>query len=328
MINLILFFLFAQNGFCNNGALVPENIYNIVSQEILSGNYLKAEDTAGNLIKISPSEPAGYLFKASVINYRYIDYEDTSGEASFFKLLDSAEKLSLEKLKKNPDDIWAEYFLYASKGLRGARATSEGRFFYGLGKGMSGASGMKKIIRKFPGFYDAYLLTGSYRFWKSKASWLPVIGDEREIGIREAETAIQKGKFTGDLSNTVLIEMLLNYNIDKAAALADEMSEKYPACRLFKWQLGEAYKKSKRYEDAVGIFEQIAKNLQNDGIDDGSARLVCFWKLAVLSKEVGKKKECLYYCNKVLELGKKTAVYNKQKERIEKALKLIGEINK
>ena len=68
--------------------------------------------------------------------------------------------------------------------------------------------------------------------------------------------------------------------------------------------------------------------MKEDGADDGSGELRCWWKLAVLAKSLGKNRECLFYCNKVLELGNKKSVYDRQKERIGKASDLMKEMSK
>ena len=108
--------------------------------------------------------------------------------------------------------------------------------------------------------------------------------------------------------------------------LGELMVAEYPSCRLFAWQLGEAYKILQKYEDTVRVFSNIADSMAHDDADDGSGELRCWWKLAVLSKTVGKTGECLYYCNKVIELGKRESVYKRQFKRIEKAQHIIKEI--
>ena len=74
------------------------------------------------------------------------------------------------------------------------------------------------------------------------------------------------------------------------------------------------------------IFSHIADSMAKDDADDGSGELRCWWKLAVLSKTVGKTSESLYYCYKVIELGKRKSVHERQYIRIEKAQNMIDEI--
>ena len=189
---------------------------------------------------------------------------------------------------------------------------------------------MERILKVDPGFHDALLLAGSYRFWRSAAvkrvSWLPFIGAEFDEPVQMVETAIVKGVLSGTLSNTVLMEMLLEYKPREAANLGERLFMQYPRCRLFAWQLGEAYKKLGRYEDAVRIFTGIAESMRDDPLDDGSGMVRSYWKLAVCAKEVGNTDECMYFCTKVLELGSLEPVATRQKQRIEAAKRLLEDI--
>ena len=311
--------------------LVPVEVCQNISQYILSGRYKEAEETANRFILEHPKEPAGPLFKASVLQYECIDYEDFSRDDEFSKLLDKTEILAREKLTSDSGDLWAKYYIFAANGLRSARASIAGRFVYSIVKGRSGTRGMLQIIEDDSTFYDAYLMAGSYHFWKSVAiapvSWLPFIDDEREKGISEVKKAISQGRLTGPLSNTVLIEMFLSHDPESAVELAEKMLELYPSCRLFAWQLGEAYKKLNRFEDAVRVFTEIAESMKEDEADDGSGEVRSWWKLAVLSKSVGKKEECIYFCKKIIDLGESEPVYRRQHERIDKARRMIEEFD-
>jgi hypothetical protein len=309
---------------------LPEAVFSEASGHILSGNYINAEEVIDRFINDYPDEPAGPLLKAAVIQYECFDYEDFSREDEFLFFTDQAEILAGKKLMENADDLWAYYYLSAAKTFKGVWKVSTGSFISGIIKGRAGAKGMEKIVSMDSTFYDAYIILGSYRFWKSVAiepfSWLPFINAEKNGGISDVKTAISKGKLTGPLSTTVLLEMLLKHDPAQAVKLAEKMVEEYPECRLFAWQLGEGYWKMERFTDAVRVFSGIADSMSQNETDDGSAKLRCWWKLAVLSKSVGKTSECLHYCNKVIEIGKRESVNKKQKKIIDKAQRLIDEI--
>ena len=311
-------------------APVFEEVYRDIAACLLSGDYPCAEALAERFSAEYPEEPAGPLFRASILQYAYVDYEDGSREDEFSLLLDMTERLAQKKLARDADDQWARYFIFSAAGLRGARASLSGRLLYGIVKGRSGAQGMKRLIRENEQFYDAYLLAGGYTFWKSSATepvfWLPLVKDDREKGIAEVTKAIEGGILTGPLSSTVLIEMLLAYDCERAAELAGKLVSAYPSCRLFHWQLGEAYKLLERYEDAVRIFSGIAESMRGDKADDGSGELRCWWKLAVLAKSVGKNNDCVYYSKKIIELSAREAVARHQEERISGARRMIEEL--
>jgi len=312
--------------------LVPVEVYHEASQHVLSCNYPEAEKTMDNFMRKHPMEPAGPLFKAAVLQYENTDYEDSSREAEFVALIERAKLLARRKIEANGDDIWAQYYFYAAEGLRGVWTVASGNFVSGVLRSRSGAKGMERIyisVLADSTFYDSYMLIGSYRFWRnvalSRISWLPFIDAEKNGGIDEVKIALACGIFTGPLTATVLLEMLLEHDPEEAVAYGERMVAEYPSCRLFAWQLGEAYKKLERYDDAVRVFTGIADSMARDDADDGSGELRCWWKLAVLSKSVGKMDECVYYCNKVIELGKRESVSGRQRDRIEKARRMLDE---
>ncbi len=306
---------------------VPVEEYQQASGLILEGRYSEAEKIFDDFIAKHPDEPAGALLKAAVLHYRSIDYDDFSLDGEYLGLLETAEKLARKKIDNDENDLWAHYYYYSAVSLKAVWAVTNGKFISGLAKGRSGFHGMSGIISTDERFFDAYLMTGSYRFWKSiTIDWLPFVSDEREQGIAEVESAISAGKLCGPLSNTVLMEMLIKHDLERAVALGETMTDRYPSCRLFSWQLGEAYKRSERFEDAVRVLTGVAASMTNDPFDDGSGPLRCWWKLAVLSKAMGKTKACSLYCKKIAEAGKKETVFERQRKRIEGARRMFEDI--
>ncbi|MCE5249268.1 tetratricopeptide repeat protein [bacterium] len=310
--------------------VVPVDCYNESSGFILEGRYDEAEHAVDRFIGENPDEPAGPLLKAAVLHYRCIDYDDFSRDEEYRKLLDTAVKLAEAKIKRNGHDLWARYFYNSARSLDAVWSVTNGSFIAGVTRGMSGARGMSEIISDDKEFYDAYLMVGAYRFWKSvsteKIDWLPFIRDKRDRGLAEVNFAIARGTLNGALSNTVLIEMLLAHDPDDAVALCETMVDRYPACRLFAWQLGEAYKRAGRYEDAVRVLTGLAATMERDPADDGSGPLRCWWKLAVLAQSMKKNSDCGDYCNRIVTLGQKKTVYDRQRKRIEGARKMLGEL--
>ena len=323
----------------------PTELARESSRYVLEARYDDAERVLDRFIADHPDEPAGYLLKAAVLQYECTDYEDPSRGAEYEALLARTEEFSLHRIDKNRTDHWARYYLASAKSLRGVRAVSpgtpacalhkpgtpRGSFLGGIAAGRAGARGMSSILAEDPGFCDAYLGTGSYRFWKSVAAgplrWIPFLRDEREKGIAEVKKAMECGKLTGPLTNTVLLEMLLEYDPNAARELGERMATAYPSCRLFAWQLGEAYKKLGRYDSAVEIFTALADRYARDPRDDGSGQVRCWWKLAVLSRELGKRADCRAYCERILELGRGDTVMKRQKARIDGARRFRVEMN-
>jgi tetratricopeptide (TPR) repeat protein len=305
-------------------------VYSKVSANILENRYRDAEQLIDQFIKTNPHEPAGFLFKALVIQYASTDYEDFSRKDEFISLLDYTEHLAKEKLNEKNNDLWAQYHLASAQTLKGLWLVTSQKLISGLIQARKGALSMEGILSQDSTFYDAYLMLGSYHFWEStltrRFSWLPFFEDNRNSGITDVEKAIAQGKFTGPLSETILYEMLLEYDPNLVMRRGEKIITLYPSCRLFLWQVGEAYKKCGRFDDAERIFTRIADSMKNDPFDDGSGELRCWWKLAHLAKTVGKHDKCVYYCEKILALADRPSVAIRQKDRIEKAMVLLKDL--
>jgi len=311
------------------GIIVPFDAYLESASLVLCSRYTEAEAVFDRFIASHPDEPAGYLLKAASIRYAATDYEDGARDHETDELLKKAETLSLKRMKAVEPDPWAEYVHHSARSLRGVKAAADGSLLRGLALGRSGARGLMKLAESHPECADALLGAGSYRFWKSMSSGparnLPMVGDERVRGIAEVKTAIEKGRLSGSLANTVLLEMLIPYDADAAAELGSRLVREYPDCRLFAWQYGEALKKLKRFDDARTVFEQLAGLYASDKADDGSGPLRCWWKLAVLAHDTGRTAECREYCGKVIECGRIPSVEKRQSARIRGAVRMLRE---
>ncbi len=291
-------------------SVVPEAAYATAAGHVLRGDYAAAEAVLDSFMRAEPEEPAGPLLKAAILQYEHTEYEDAARKDEFAQLLDRARELAVSHIERNPDDLWARYFRAAADGLDGAWAVLADSRLRGFLQGRAGAAAMSEIIRADSTFYDACLMRGSYRFWRSRAfesvTWLPFMGDETAEGIADVRLAVARGRLSGPLANTVLLEILLDADPAAAAVEGAALLETYPDCRLFAWQVGEAYKKLGRWEDAVRVFTALAAAYESDSRDDGSGPLRCWWKLAVLAKTVGKPDECVYYCGKVIAIADKS----------------------
>ena len=308
----------------------PVDMYKSVSALVLEGKYTEAETLARQFSVDHPKDPAGPLFIAAVIQYAGTDYEDDTRAEEFALLISKAKTLAEWMLTADPADLRMQYYLASSQALRGVWDVQNGSFMKGIMAGRNGAKGMAHIVKADSTFYDAYLMLGSYNFWKSiaveKFDFLPFVNAKSPEGIATVEFAISKGKMTGDLSNTVFLEMLLEVDPLRAARYGEKFIRQYPSCRLFAWQLGEAYKKLNRFDDAVRVFTGIADSMESDADDDGSGQLRCWWKLAVLARDMGKMSECVNYSTKVIECGKKYSIEQKQEVRMSGASEFLEEL--
>jgi len=320
----------ATAGLCQAGEDVHEGVYADITRCILESRYDDAERIAGEFMSSRPEHPAGPLFMAAVIQYAANDYEDFSRGSEFSALIGRADSLAGSFGGEGESMLWARYYGASAHGLDGAWAAMSGRLVRGILSGRSAVKQMERIVADDPAFADAYLLMGSYRFWRGIAlrgvSWLPFVDIEIDEGIAMVRRAIRDGRLTGPVAHTVLLEMLVAYDPEAAVNEGEALLMQYPRCRLFMWQVGEAFKKLGRFREAEAMYTALAAAMDADGRDDGSGALRCWWKLADMANLLGKKEECVYYCRKALERADNPAVAVRQSGRIEQARSLLREV--
>ena len=117
--------------------------------------------------------------------------------------------------------------------------------------------------------YDLYLGLGSYHYWKSAKAgilrWILLFKDERDKGIAELKLAADSAQLFREAARSALIWAWLNEKqYDSTVAIASEFAARYPNGKSFLWPLAEAYLKSRRYIDALTIYEDLRNRLEPD----------------------------------------------------------------
>ena len=196
--------------------------------------------------------------------------------AEFRKWIRQTKTLSETKLKQNPRDIEALYFLGAAEGLDAAySAAVEKKYRSALSKGSDAVDRHKEVLKLAPDFRDAELTIGLRNYivgslplpLKMIAGTMGVRGSKKR-GLETLERVSIEGQFARDLARVLLIDL---YKREKrwkdAVATARQLSEKYPRNYLFKLQMADALashivtlRKAKTANETTGAAEE--KELQ------------------------------------------------------------------
>jgi hypothetical protein len=160
-----------------------------------------------------------------------------------------AKLLSEARLRKNPTDIEALYFLGAAEGLEAAFAAGvERKFMAALRAGSSSVDHHREVLKLSPQFHDAELTIGLQNYIvgslplpaKMIAGTMGVRGS-RKRGLEALERVTREGQWARDVARVLLIDL---YKREKrwtdAINMARELSEKYPRNYLFKLQTADA----------------------------------------------------------------------------------------
>jgi len=231
---------------------------------MLGGHWQEAYDTFSELHLTDSNNPAGYLFRAGVLQAEMIDREENLYSKELKALLDSVEMYTEERMKLCSREDSAIYYLYlghayAYRSLREARfgsklsALSDG--FKAKGRYMDG-------LKTDSTLHDLFLGLGSYHYWKTvKAGILRTFGifkNDRQKGIDEIQLAAESSLFSKDAAQSALIWIMINdKEYDTAIEMSKTMIKKYPDALSFYWPLAQSYYRNENYEKASDIYRII-----------------------------------------------------------------------
>ena len=189
-----------------------------------------------------------------------------------------AKQLAEARLKRDPRDVEALYFLGATQGLKAAFAGAvERRFMAALNDGLESVESHRKVLKLAPDFSDAELTIGVYNYVVGGLP-LPVkllarvggISGSKKRGIATLERVAQNAKRASDDAKVMLIAI---YKREKryadATRLARELAAKYSRNYLFKMEVADALMSqsvldrkankatAESEREALGIFDSL-----------------------------------------------------------------------
>jgi tetratricopeptide (TPR) repeat protein len=157
--------------------------------------------------------------------------------------------LAKARLKANPQDVEALYFLGATEGLKAAFGAAVQRsFMSALRDGASSVDRHREVIKLDPNFHDAELTIGLYDYTVGSLA-LPVkllvgiggVRGSKKRGLLTLERVVKEGRYARDDARALLIVL---YKREKryadALAMSRELGAKYPRNYLFRLESADA----------------------------------------------------------------------------------------
>jgi hypothetical protein len=232
-------------------------------------DYQGARKRFQKMIDLAPDHPAGAQCYASSLWVQqlneawehkatlYSTDEHVKGKSKadarqteeFRSWIRRAKTLAEARLRRDPRDIEALYFLGAAEGLEAAFLGGvERKYRAALRAGSSAVDHHREVLKLSPEFHDAELTIGLQNYIigslslpvKMLASTIGVRGSKKR-GLETLERVSSKGQWARDMARVLLIDL---YKREKrwsdAAATARQLSQRYPRNYLFKLQLADA----------------------------------------------------------------------------------------
>lgn len=267
-------------------------------------DYETARKNFKEIAKLFPDHPAGPQFLAATLWTQTLnesrrlqsslynteafyeqkeDKPDPRMVEEFRELTRTASQLARARLRRNPKDVEALYFLGATEGLKAAFATAVQRsFMSALSDGSSSVERHREVIKLNPGFHDAELTIGLYDYVvgslpgpvKLLASMVGTRGSKKR-GLLTLKRVADEGSFARDDARALLIVLLKREKrYDEALSISRELATKYPRNYLFKLesadalasiaanerQEGRSAEAAKAWNEALTIFDALLKD--------------------------------------------------------------------
>jgi tetratricopeptide (TPR) repeat protein len=226
--------------------------------------FKKAEFDSKQIIKKYPDNPAGYFFYASVLNsfMEFLQSEDHENE--FYQYCDIAINKGEKLLDKDQNNIWAQFFIAGSNGLKGTYESRYDRWLTAFKHGWRGVVIFKEILKKHPDIHDVNYGLSTYDYWRSAKTkmlwWLPGVEDKRDESISILFSLLELGKYVKENASLSLIDILIN---------------------------------EKRYEDSFPVIQKFLNQYPHN--------LTCWWKKVLIEIEIKNFEEAEKSCAYILE---------------------------
>jgi hypothetical protein len=254
-------------------------------QALFDLDYEKARQSFREIAKLFPDHPAGPQFLAASLWIETL-YETRRLQASLYssdsfyatnedkanpKTVEQfrlwtreAKKLAEARLKANPKDVEARYYLGATAGLKASfEEAVERRHFAAMRDGSDAVDHHRDVLKLDPNFHDAEITIGLYDFVVGSLPLAAkiIVGvtgarGSKKRGLATLERVTKEGTWARDDARTLLIVLYTRERrFAEAAAYAKELAAKYPRNYLF------------RLEAADALVSQAAKERKSNHVD-------------------------------------------------------------
>ncbi len=267
--------------------LVADSLLQRATRLSIVHQYAQADSLLDLFIKENPEHPAGYFFKAACLQSKMMDYERYDETEKFVSLLQKAIRKADAALNSASQEQKTEMMFFKASALSylAFQQGKEKHYLRAIERGIRAMHLLNKIVKIDPGFYDAYLGIGTFKFWRSQLTkllnWLPMVSDERETGLKMVELAIEKSVYSRYAAMNGIVWMLLEADKPREALKwAETGLREFPGSRFFLWGAAKSAFAMKNFTLAKTYFEQILNSMAQDSIASNYNIYICHLNLA------------------------------------------------
>ncbi|MCA1593153.1 MAG: hypothetical protein LC754_10980 [Acidobacteria bacterium] len=233
-------------------------------------DYERARQRFKEIARLFPEHPAGPQFLAASLWLKTLnesrrlqtslynteefyaekdDKADAKSVAEFRELTRQARTLAEARLKRDPKDVEALYYLGAIEGLKAAFAGAvERSFMSALRNGSDAVDHHREVLKLDPNYHDAEVSIGMYDYVTGTLP-LPIkimaaiggIRGSKKKGLATLERVTREGEWARDDAKVMLIALYKRERrFADAYATANELASKYSRNYIFKMEAADA----------------------------------------------------------------------------------------
>ncbi len=232
-----------------------------------------------------PWHPAGFVYRAGVLQSFAMDHEQLVNRSAFDSLLDAGRRNAERLCLKGDEAGWGYFFLGTASGYDSYAYVSRNDWVRGTLKGYSSVNAFEKAIELDSALTDATGGIGAFYYWRSRKTeyfnWLPFVGDRRNEGLALLAKAIAKGVYNRYTALNLMVTICIDAgDYDQAIHYSRIALAKYPTNRMFLWGLSTALQKKGSLQEAVKAYGSLLLAIQNDPASNSYNEFICRLNLA------------------------------------------------
>jgi len=311
--------------------LNPPEVQNLI-QTGLNFAYVEDFDSASvyfdKVIEDYPDNPAGYFFKAALLQLRMMDGCHFNDEKEYLNLIKKV-RTKCEEILNDEENLWAEFYLGSSFAYQAVYEGLKKNYLETFNYGVKGGRILQSIIKRDSLFYDAYLGAGTYEyFWARASRYLPFLkltGGNVDEAIRKLHIAAEKSLYSGPTAKNSLAFI---YGEEKkfeiATKIIDSLLLEYPASKTFHWNKAELEFKKKNYNVSLNTYKWLFDQYFNNANYANLAQ--CKLYIGKCYYELENRTESKKALKEVIGYKKYQDKYPKIKEYCREAYSLLSRI--
>ncbi len=246
----------------------------------LMQDYDSAEFIFTKMIERRPADPAGYFYRAAVVQTRMMDYEDYEEEPRFLNLIETTITLAKRKIRSGTPDAWNYFYIGGGYGYLSFYFSKQQKYWQALRHVKKSVQALDKAVALDSTLYDAYLGIGWYKYYRSKISrhfdWLPFVEDELTSGIELMRQAMLKSHYSKVSAMNGLCWVLHDEGeLEAAMALAKTGLNEFRDSRLFLWCAARISSKMQHWQEAALYYEKILRSFDQEKVSSPYNELTC-----------------------------------------------------